>query len=256
MAERRVFMRDGLFWGLTAAVFAGTFGAAIAFVVAEVAGEGWRSGVFVGGAIFLVAAYVLARAAVSPNLPPPNTLKAPTAPPGGAFRAPAGGSKRWEAVIEAPPAPSEPASERVEAAATTVEKAAFAASAAVTNAAQAAKAAIEGVLDAPRPAQAAEAGAIEASKPAALSAPRDGGADDLKKIKGVGPKLEELLHSLGYYHFDQIAAWTPAEIAWVDANLEGFNGRATRDDWVGQAKLLARGGETEFSERVDKGDVY
>ncbi len=93
-------------------------------------------------------------------------------------------------------------------------------------------------------------------RPATLDGPREGGADDLKRIKGVGPKLEELLHSLGFYHFDQIAAWTPAEIAWVDSNLEGFNGRATRDDWVAQARLLAAGGETEFSQRVDKGEVY
>ena len=40
------------------------------------------------------------------------------------------------------------------------------------------------------------------------------------------------------------------------ANLEGFKGRVTRDDWVGQAKLLASGQGTEFSKRVDKGDVY
>jgi NADH-quinone oxidoreductase subunit E len=72
----------------------------------------------------------------------------------------------------------------------------------------------------------------------------------------VGPKLEEMLHGLGFYHFDQIANWTPEEIAWVDSNLEGFNGRATRDDWVGQAKLLAGGGETDFSKRVDDGEVY
>ena len=88
----------------------------------------------------------------------------------------------------------------------------------------------------------------EPARPAALAAPREGGADDLKRIKGVGPKLEELLHSLGIYHFDQIAAWGPAEIAWMDSNLEGFDGRVTRDDWVGQAKLLAAGGETEFSQ--------
>ena len=88
------------------------------------------------------------------------------------------------------------------------------------------------------------------------TAPRAGGADDLKKIKGVGPKLEELLHSLGIYHFDQIAAWGPAEIAWMDSNLEGFIGRVMRDDWVGQAKILAAGGETEFSQRVDHGEVY
>ena len=93
-------------------------------------------------------------------------------------------------------------------------------------------------------------------KPAGLDAPRDGKADDLKLIKGVGPKLEILLHRLGFFHFDQIAEWTADEIAWVDANLEGFRGRVTRDHWVDQARQLAAGDETEFSERVKKGDVY
>ena len=69
------------------------------------------------------------------------------------------------------------------------------------------------------------------------------------------PKLEQVCNSLGFYHFDQIAAWTADEIAWVDSNLEGFRGRVTRDDWVAQAKQLAAGGETEFSKRVDEGDV-
>ena len=78
-----------------------------------------------------------------------------------------------------------------------------------------------------------------ASKPEGLSAPRGGAADDLQQISGVGPKMEKLLHSLGYYHFDQIAVWTPAEVAWVDDNLEGFKGRATRDEWIKQAKKLA-----------------
>lgn len=95
-----------------------------------------------------------------------------------------------------------------------------------------------------------------ARRPAALTSARVSGADDLKRIKGVGPKLEELCHSLGFYHFDQIAAWTAEEIAWVDENLEGFKGRVTRDEWVAQAKVLAAGGETEFSKRVDDGEVY
>jgi NADH-quinone oxidoreductase subunit E len=95
-----------------------------------------------------------------------------------------------------------------------------------------------------------------ARKPRGLKAPRKGAADDLKKIKGVGPALEALLHGLGYFHFDQIAKWTAAEVAWVDENVEGFHGRVTRDDWVAQAKILAAGGETEFSTRVEKGDVY
>lgn len=95
-----------------------------------------------------------------------------------------------------------------------------------------------------------------AVRPAALAAPEGGKADDLKRIKGIGPKLEALCHSLGVYHFSQIAGWTAAEVAWMDDNLEGFKGRVTRDDWVAQAKLLSAGGETAFSKRVDKGGVY
>ncbi|KIT15816.1 NADH-quinone oxidoreductase chain 2 [Jannaschia aquimarina] len=94
------------------------------------------------------------------------------------------------------------------------------------------------------------------TRPDALKAPRDGQADDLKRIRGIGPKLETLCNDLGFYHFDQIAGWSDDEVAWVDSNLEGFKGRVTRDEWVKQAKLLASGGETEFSSRVDKGDVY
>ncbi|WP_411233893.1 endonuclease [Marivita sp. S0852] len=99
-------------------------------------------------------------------------------------------------------------------------------------------------------------GTEEGTKPATLTEAREGGADNLKEIKGVGPKLEQLLNSMGFYHFDQIANWTADEIAWVNANLEGFKGRVSRDDWVEQAKILASGGDTEFSKRVDKGDVY
>lgn len=82
-------------------------------------------------------------------------------------------------------------------------------------------------------------GGSDGEKPEALASARDGGPDDLKQIKGVGPKLEKLLHSLGVYHFDQIAGWTPAHVAWMDENLEGFKGRVSRDDWIGQAKDLA-----------------
>ena len=94
------------------------------------------------------------------------------------------------------------------------------------------------------------------TKPETLSAARDGKGDDLKRIKGIGPKLAALCNSLGFYHFDQIANWTAEEVAWVDQNLEGFKGRVTRGNWVDQAKTLASGGETEFSARVKKGDVY
>ncbi len=79
------------------------------------------------------------------------------------------------------------------------------------------------------------------AKPKGLTAARGGKADDLKLIKGVGPKLEALCHKLGFYHFDQIANWTTKEIAWVDENLEGFKGRVTRDEWVPQARDLMNG---------------
>lgn len=101
-----------------------------------------------------------------------------------------------------------------------------------------------------------EAATDAGTKPATLDKPRAGGADDLKMIKGVGPKLEEMLHSLGFYHYDQVAAWKDAEVAWVDQNLKGFKGRATRDAWVEQAKLLAAGEETEFSKRASKDGTY
>ena len=102
------------------------------------------------------------------------------------------------------------------------------------------------------PAPAASSG----DKPMGMDAPRDGAADDLKQIKGVGPKLEKQLNALGYWHFDQIAGWSDSDVAWVDENLEGFKGRVSRDGWVEQAKVLAGGGETEFSKRVEDGDVY
>jgi len=78
------------------------------------------------------------------------------------------------------------------------------------------------------------------SKPSGIDGPRGGVADDLKRINGVGGQLEKLLHSMGFYHFDQIANWTEDEVTWVDDNLEGFKGRVTRDEWIAQAKNLAK----------------
>ena len=89
------------------------------------------------------------------------------------------------------------------------------------------------------------------TRPPVLQAARDGKPDDLKKIKGVGPKLEGLLNAQGIYHFDQIAAWNEDELAWIDSHLEGFYGRASRDEWVPQARILVGGGETEFSSRQE-----
>ena len=74
--------------------------------------------------------------------------------------------------------------------------------------------------------------------PELLNAARGGQADDLKQIKGVGPKLEAALNGLGIFHYDQIADWSAAEAAWVDDRLS-FKGRIARGGWIDQARLLA-----------------
>jgi NADH-quinone oxidoreductase subunit E len=81
------------------------------------------------------------------------------------------------------------------------------------------------------------------SKPTApkKAAARAKKADDLKLIAGIGPKLEQVLNAKGIRTFAEIAAWTDAEIAKLDAEL-GFNGRVARDDWTGQAKALSAKG--------------
>jgi NADH-quinone oxidoreductase subunit E len=90
-----------------------------------------------------------------------------------------------------------------------------------------------------KPASAPVAEDIAEEAPETLTAPRGGQGDDLKRIVGVGPKLEALLHELGFWHFDQIAAWTPEQVAWVNSRLGTFRGRVERDDWIAQARKLA-----------------
>ena len=80
--------------------------------------------------------------------------------------------------------------------------------------------------------------------------------DDLKEIRGVGPKLEDLLSQHGVTRFSQIADWGDAEIDHFAELIGRMGSRIRSDDWVGQARILAAGGETEFSKRVEKGDIY
>jgi predicted flap endonuclease-1-like 5' DNA nuclease len=86
---------------------------------------------------------------------------------------------------------------------------------------------------------------LPAMRPASLTAPRNGVPDNLQRIRGIGRRNEELLNSLGIFHFGQIAAWTPAEARWVAAFL-AFPERIERDDWIGQATILASGGDTGY----------
>jgi NADH-quinone oxidoreductase subunit E len=80
-------------------------------------------------------------------------------------------------------------------------------------------------------------------RPVALRKPAK--PDDLKLISGVGPKIETILNGLGIYKFEQVASWQKRQREWVDGYLN-FRGRIERDDWVKQAKALAKGGEAEY----------
>jgi predicted flap endonuclease-1-like 5' DNA nuclease len=99
---------------------------------------------------------------------------------------------------------------------------------------------------------AAGAGAVAMTAigiPAAVGDP-----DDLLQIKGVGPKLNELLIGLGIRRFDQIARWKADDVAKVDAHLGAFKGRIDRDNWIEQGGLLAKGAVAEFEAKYGKLD--
>jgi predicted flap endonuclease-1-like 5' DNA nuclease len=106
---------------------------------------------------------------------------------------------------------------------------------------------LQKTASAPMPAAAptAHVAAARLQKPQALASARSGKADDLQRIVGVGPANEKILHSLGIYHFDQIANWSDKEIAWVEDHMQ-FDGRIAREEWIKQCKLLADGNEVEF----------
>lgn len=107
---------------------------------------------------------------------------------------------------------------------------------------------------APTPPPTAADAMAQGTKPAGAAAPRSGKPDELELIRGIGPQNERRLHELGIFHFDQIAAWTPQEALWVGGYL-AFPGRIEREDWIGQAKLLAAGGTTAHAEKVRRGEI-
>lgn len=183
---------------------------------------------------------VAAPAAFAPA-PPAPAAPAPPAPP-----APAG-----EAVAEpmpAAPAPSAPAPAPAPVPRPRTRKpAALRSSPRTTPRAAPAKAAAPAAAKAPvaggmvaAMGRTHEPAAALAGAPLLLLAPRDGKADDLKLIRGVGPALERLLNEVGVWHFDQIASWKARDIAFVDGRMPGFKGRITRDEWVRQARQLVR----------------
>ena len=84
---------------------------------------------------------------------------------------------------------------------------------------------------------------------AAKLAPTSSIPDNLELIKGLGPKVNNLLNGLGVTSFAQVANWTDADVADIDAKLGAFAGRITRDNWIDQAQLLAAGDISGFEQK-------
>ncbi|WP_334149317.1 hypothetical protein [Hyphomicrobium sp.] len=81
-----------------------------------------------------------------------------------------------------------------------------------------------------------------------------GEVQDLKRIRGIGVLIEKRLNALGITAYEQVANWTRADIDRISEMLD-FKGRIERENWIEQARILASGGQTEFSRRVDRGDA-
>lgn len=121
----------------------------------------------------------------------------------------------------------------------------------------------EDETDVLRPAAGAAAEPVDPAAPASASSPsveiaaappvpNDSNAHDLTRLKGIGPKLAARLHELGVDRLEQIAAWDDAEIDRIDAQLDRFQGRIRRDDWVTQARLLSAGDQAGYEEKFGR----
>ena len=106
---------------------------------------------------------------------------------------------------------------------------------------------------APEPVVTAEPVAASTPIPTSPSVAMPAGeGDNLLRMKGVGPKLNQQLIDLGVTRYAQIANWTDADIAAIDGKLGNFKGRPVRDQWVDQAKYLAAGDLAGFEAKYGK----
>ena len=250
--------------GWVIAAGAGFVAAAVAYVVGHFSYP--QSG-FVGAAIFLLVGLILGMYWGSVAAPAPKQATAardmPKAEPVGAAPAMASAAPAMAAPAMAAPATAMAASVPAVAAAAPAPAALI--SAPMTDAAPApakvarvvkpkaeAKPAMKPAVAkvAAKPVVPTVAKVKKPDGPLRLSAPRKGKADDLKEIEGIGPALEKMCHSLGFYHFDQIAGWSDADVAWIDANMKTFKGRIARDKWIAQSKIIVADGLEAFRVRA------
>ena len=241
--------------GWVIAAGAGLVAAAVAYVVGNFSYP--QSG-FVGAAIFLLVGLILGMYWGSAASPAPKQATAardlPKAEPNAAAPAmpAAAPAMAAPAMAEAAPEMAEAAPAAFISAPMTEAAPAPAKVARVTKPKAEAKPAAKPVVAkvATKPAAPKVAKVKKPDGPVRLSAPRKGKADDLKEIEGIGPALEKLCNSLGFYHFDQIAGWSDADVAWVDANMKTFKGRIARDKWIAQSKIIVAEGLDVFRVRA------
>lgn len=194
-------------------------------------------GILVGIVIFTLL-WVLLRNRGTATTPPAKVEDKPAKPPAPQVAAPPVAVPEPAPKVEKKPVAAKPAAKAEKPAA----KKPAAAKPAVKKAPAAKKAPVKAAPASPPP-------MTEIGVPGAVGAP-----DNLLLLKGVGPKLNTLLVSLGITRFDQIGAWTAEDTAKVDAHLGAFKGRIERDSWIEQAGLLARGAIAEFETRFGKLD--
>lgn len=236
--------------GWVIAAGAGFVAAAVAYVVGHFSYP--QSG-FVGAAIFLLVGLILGMYWGSAAAPAPKQSTAardmPKAEPVGAAPAMAAAAPAMAApaVAAAAPAPAALISAPMTDAAPAPAKVAR-----VVKPKAEAKPAMKPAVAkvAAKPVVPTVAKVKKPDGPLRLSAPRKGKADDLKEIEGIGPALEKMCHSLGFYHFDQIAGWSDADVAWIDANMKTFKGRIARDKWIAQSKIIIADGLEAFRVRA------
>lgn len=224
-------------WFIGAA--AGLVAAAVAYVVGDL---NFMPAAFIGALVFLAAGLILGMywgpQAAAPAKPAAAPAKpTPAVQPAAVPAAVATAATPAAAFLSSPGVDAAPAAPRPRVAKPKAAPAAKASAKPAVTVAAAAKA--------PRVAK-----PKKPDGPERLSAPRKGKADDLKEIEGIGPALEKLCNELGFYHFDQIANWSAADVDWVDANMKTFKGRVVRDKWIAQCKIITTEGLEAFRVRA------
>ena len=221
-------------WAISAAT-----GVVAAFVLAAVLGVPWFASLLFGVIVAGVMGYVTVRT----NCEQADIETArPQEPARPATTGAAGPAATPSAPPSEPTTPADPAPGRPAESWAGAQQPEAAGDAAPRGDAPPAAAAGNGAASPAQPSR-TDPGGEAGTPPPRLDAPRGGQPDDLKRIRGLGPKFEERLNEIGIYHFDQIAAWGAAEVTWVETEMN-MSGRVEREDWIAQARRLAAG-ETE-----------